>query len=145
MATILHDIKDLIKTKISGLKSGSDTIFQEVFDYPMGNFTKYPAVVIIPVAQEGDIITTKQNNRTFKFEISMYQENTPEGRTASQAMEAMVTAIDAFILAFDQDKNLNYQVDYIEVVRGSFKFRAQNGPFAFAVFEVDCKVLVQNY
>jgi len=146
MATTLKDVTALIKTKIEGLKDGSgDVIFQNVYDYPKGDFETYPVAVIIPTLAEGGIVTTKQNKRTFKFDVSLYQENTPAGRTSEQATDAMITAIDSFILAFDQDKNLNYQVSYVQVVKIDFSFRAQQGPFIFAVFQVECEVVVQNY
>lgn len=146
MATTLKSIRDLIKKKIEGLKdSNGDTIFQLVADYAKGSFESYPVAVILPVSVEGKLISTKQNVRMFNFEVTFYQENTPEGRTAEQANTAMTTAVDAFIQAFDQDKNLNYAVDYIKVVKMDFKFKAPNGPFVFATFQVECEVVVQNY
>lgn len=144
--TTLKTIRDLIKTKVEGLKdTGGVDIFQNVYDYAVGDFTKYPSAVILPISAEGVILTTKQNKRLFKFEVSMYQEQTPAGKTASEVNTLMTTAIDEFIKAFDQDKNLNFQVDYVSVVKMAFSFRAQTGPFVFAKFEVECEVLVQNY
>ena len=146
MATTIKDVSDLIKTKIQGLKDGSNnTIFQNVYDTAIGDITTYPVAVLLPKEWDGKILSTKQNDRHFKFEVSMYQENTPAGRTAQQARDVMVTAIDSFIEAFDQDKNLNFGVDYIKVTKGNFDFKAPNGPWVFAVFEVDCEVVVKNY
>lgn len=144
--TTLKTIRDLIKTKVQGILNDSgEVVFQDVFDYAQGEFTKFPSAVIIPIGADGVILTTRQNARVFKFEVSMYQEQTPSGKTSSEANAVMTTAVDAFIKAFDSDKNLNFQVDYIKVVKMEFNFRAQTGPFVFAKFEVECEVLVQNY
>jgi len=143
--TTLKTIRDLIKTKVEGLESNDIKIFQNVFDYAVGDFTKYPSAVILPIGAEGDILTTGQNKRLFRFEVSMYQEQTPAGKTAQEVNTLMTTAIDEFIKAFDQDKNLNFQVDYVNVVKMAFTFRAQTGPFVFAKFQVEAQVLVQNY
>lgn len=144
--TTLKTIRDLIKTKVEGLKdSDGNIIFQNVYDYAKGDFTTYPTAVILPTEAEGEIMTTKQNKRLFKFEVSMYQEQTPAGKTAQEVNDLMTTAIDKFIEAFDQDKNLGFQVDYVNVVKMAFSFRAQTGPFVFAKFEVEAQVLVQNY
>lgn len=143
--TTLKTIRDLIKTKVEGLEANGVPIFQNVYDYAKGDFTTYPSAVILPIEADGEIITTRQNKRTFKFEVSMYQEQTPAGKTAQEANDLMTTAIDEFIKAFDADKNLNFQVDYVQVVKMTFSFRAQTGPFVFAKFEVDAQVLVQNY
>lgn len=144
--TTLKTIRDLIKTKVQGILNDSgEVVFQDVFDYAKGEFTKWPSAVIIPTEASGVVITTRQNARVFKFEVSLYQEQTPSGKTSEQANTVMTTAVDAFIKAFDQDKNLNFQVNYVRVVKMDFNFRAQTGPFVFAKFEVECEVLVQNY
>ena len=144
--TTLKDIRDLIVTKIQGIKDvNNNAIFLDVFDYPMGEFTKYPSAVILPKNADGVILTTRQNARVFTFDVSLYQEQTPAGKTAQEANTVMTSAVDLFIKAFDSDKNLNFQVDYVRVVKMDFNFKAQTGPFVFAKFEVECEVLVQNY
>lgn len=142
MATKLVDIRELIKDKIAPFIAG------DVFEYPNGpaGLNKYPSAVILPTGgTEGEVQDTGRNLRVWAFDIFVYQEQTPSGKTKEQANDVMTTLIDNIVESFDKDNNLNFSVSRIRVVSMSFDYSGANGPYVIATFKVECEVLVQNY
>lgn len=146
-SSTVKDIRALIATKVGAVVDGSSQeIFQEVFEYPEGNFSKYPAAVVLPTGgSDGIVLDTARNERTFHFEVKCYQEQSEGGKGKEASNEALTTAVDALILAFDQDKDLGGEVELVRVVRMEFDFRGTHGTFDFATIHVDAMVVVPNY
>lgn len=88
---------------------------------------------------------THRNHRTFSFLVTLYHEQTDAGLTKSEVNDVMTEAIDAVIVAFDRDKNFNFEVEQVRVVKMDFDFKVVNGPFDFATFLVECVTVVPNY
>jgi hypothetical protein len=146
MIYTLAGISGLIKTKLEGLKDNNDVaILGDVFDYPQGDFKKFPACVIMPKSSSGELIDTARNERTFRFEIDLYQENTDSGKTKSEAMDIMKRIVDRITESFDTDKDLGGEVEIIRAVGATFDFRVAAGTFQFAAITVDCLTVVPNY
>jgi len=146
MTTTLEGLKALIKSKLQTLvDGGGDSIFGDIFDYPEGNFEKYPSIVILQTGADGNILDTARNERTFHFIINLYQEQSQVGKTKQEADILMTKASDAIIEAFDQDPDLGGTVEKIVVMEANFDFKVQQGTFNFATFKVDCVVIVDNY
>lgn len=147
--TTLETIRGRIAEKIRAIKATDNTdVFQHVFEYAKGpgDIASYPAVIILPTGgSDGEVKDTGRTLRTFNFEIFIYQEQTPSGKTKEEANETMTKAIDYFLVDFDQDNNLDFEVSRMRVAKMTFDFNAANGPYYIAKFEVACEVLVQNY
>lgn len=146
MKTTIEDIKELIVAKIEGLKGddGKD-IFNEVFPYAQGEFTKYPVAVIKAVGGRGTEIDTHRNERIFSFVASLYQEQSNAGKTKEEADEIMTKCSDAILKAFDQDKTLSDEVQIVRVVEFDLDFAVRAGTFNFGNFRIECLVVVPNY
>ncbi len=146
MATTLSECRDLIKTKLEALGGEDTPIFGEVFDYAQGDFTRFPAAVILPTGgSEGEVIDTHRNHRTFSFLTTCYFEQTNSTKTKEEVNDIMTSLVDQVIVAFDQDKNFNYAVEQVKVVKMDFDFKVANGTFDFASFQIDCVVVIPNY
>lgn len=147
MANTVKDISSALATKIAGLENESSIKhLAAVFEYPNGDFKKYPVAIILPTGgSEGKTIDTHRVERTFGFEITYYQEQDGSGKDKPDAYTAMREAIDATIVAFDQDRDLGGAVSQVNVVRMEFDFKASAGTGLFARFAVDCVAVVPNY
>ena len=146
MAKTIVDIQSAIKTKIETLKDESDiSIFGEVFDYANADFSKYPAVVIKPTGGSGNRIDTHRIERTFSFEVTLYQEQSKAGTNKKTASEKMASVSDQIIQAFDQDPSLSGALEQVNVVGYDFDFTVRPGMFNFAIFKLECLVIVENY
>lgn len=145
----LEAIREIVADKIRALVDGNnDPVFQNVYEYPNGpaGLDKYPSVVVLPTGgSQGEVKDTGRTLRTFSFEVYIYQEQTPAGKTKEEATEVMTKAIDYILIDFDRDNNLNFEISRMRVVKMEFDFNAQNGPYYIAKLTVDCEVLVQNY
>jgi hypothetical protein len=146
-ADTLVTIKALIKAKLQGLVDGlGASIFKDISDYPTAKFAGYPSVVIIQKGVTGNWLDTGRNERTFKFTIDLYQEQSKAGRTQDQADKIMAESVDAILTAFDQDKDFGGQLQIVRVVSATFDFKSGNTEtFNYATFEVDCVAIVPNY
>ena len=140
MSKTIATIQALILSKIQGLN-----LFKVVANNGEGNFTGYPAAVIMPTGGVGKIEANIVNERTFAFEIECYQEQSEQATNKVDAATKMTEICDAIILAFDQDRDLGGEVMRVEVVDYIFNFKAQQGTWNFATFKVNAIVLVQNY
>jgi hypothetical protein len=146
-ANTLVTIKALIKAKLLSLVDGvGASIFKDVVDYPTAKFAGFPSVVIIQKGVTGEWLDTGRNERTFKFTIDLYQEQTKVGRTQEQADQIMAESTDAILTAFDTDKDFGGQLQIVRVVSATFDFKsAATETFNYATFEVDCVAIVPNY
>jgi len=147
MQTTMEGIRALIKTKLESLtKDNGDPLFGEVFDYANGDFTKYPVAVVLPTGgSTGSGVDTHRIERTFSFQVTLYQEQSQAGKTKEEANDIMTKATDKVIIAFDQDPDLSGEIQIVRVVSMDYSFRVAAGTFTFATFQVDCAVIVPNY
>jgi len=93
------NIKDKIKDKID-----SNTKIQETHEYPAIKFNGYPAATIVPSDNENDFETTTTNQRTYAFQIRLFQEI--KHTTLDEAYEAMYDLIDDVLDDFDKDQSM---------------------------------------
>lgn len=145
MAQTITSILALLKSKLATLTISGSPAFGVVFDYADGDFEEYPAAVVTESGGRGQVIDTHRNQRTFQFTIKLYQEQSRAGKTKSEAADIMRACADAILTAFDQDKDLNGQVDIVRVVEFDTNFKIAAGTFNFATFKVDVVVLVHSY
>ncbi|MFZ2152289.1 MAG: hypothetical protein WAV09_04235 [Minisyncoccia bacterium] len=150
--TTLTDISDLIVTKLQDLVIEGDSpaddtdLFGEIKDYATNKFAKYPAVTVTPTGGiDGEMKDTGRNVRVYNFKITLWQEQTQAGASPAEADRIMKQACEKVILAFDEDRNFNYKVSRVKVVRMEFNYRVGAGTYDFATFDVNCEVVVPNY
>lgn len=139
------EIRALIKDKLAGL-GGSQPLIGSIFEYGEGEFTAYPAAVILPTGgSQGETIDTHRIHRTFSFIVTLYQEQTEAGKSKEEANDIMSECVDQIIEAFDRDKNFNFEVEVVQVVKMDFNFKQAQGTYDFATFQIDVRVIVPNY
>jgi hypothetical protein len=146
MATKQAEIRDLIVTKLEAIQDAdSNDIFVEVARYPHGDFSGYPSATVRIAGSSGKVIDTHRNERTFVFEVALYQEQSEQAKNADEANEAMLEAVDAVIEAFDQDKDLGGQVEIVRVVDYTANFVSKPGTLNFANFSIEAVAVLPNY
>jgi len=145
MKTTSEEIRDLIVAKLESLKIGSVDVFGEVFEYGQGDFSKYPVAVVRPTGGNGIEIDTHRNERTFLFDVSLYQEQTNAGKNKADANEKMIKAADLVTVMFDQDKDLGGEIQNVKVVKFNYDFKVAAGTYVFATYQVEARVVVPNY
>jgi len=146
MAKTISTIQTLISNKISSLIDGGGIpLIKVVTNYGNGDFSGYPAAVIIPTGGQGKIEDTAVNERTFTFDVMLYQEQSQQATNKTDAATKMTIICDAIIEAFDIDPDLAREVMKVEVVDYSFDFKPQTGTWNFATFKINAVVLVQHY
>ena len=146
MSKTLAQIKALIKAKLQTLVDGGGiSIFKDIYDYPTGKFTSFPAIVIVNTGASGTWLDCGRNERTFTFTLELYQEQLAN-KTQSEADIIMTACADAILTAFDTDKDLAGEVEIVRVVSATFDFKGGNTePFNFATFNIECVAIVPNY
>lgn len=145
MAKNIKDIRELIKAKIAGLEVEGAPAFAQVTGYAEGNFSGYPAAAIFPIGGRGIVIDTHRTERTFEFDVCLYQEQSEEGRDKLDADAALVSTLDAVIEAFDQDRDLGGEVEVIRVTSFQADFKTASGPFNYATVKVEAVVILPNF
>lgn len=145
MTTTLEGIIALIKTKLEGIQVDSEDAFGTVLDYADGDFGTYPTAVIVEVNGEGEVMDTHRNQRTHRYEVRLYQEQSRAGKTKQEAATLMRKITDQVLTAFDEDKDLGGEVDIVRVVSFDMNFKVAAGTFNFATFRLDVVVLVENH
>lgn len=145
MKTKAEEIRDLIVTKLQSLMTGNSVVFGEVFPYAQGEFSKYPVAVVRPTGGSGIEIDTHRNERTFTFDVTLYQEQNQAGKNKQEANEKMIKAADLVTIMFDQDKDLGGQVQNVKVVKFNYDFKVAAGTYIFATYQVEARVVVVNY
>jgi len=145
MKTKAEEIRDLIVAKLQALKIGTVVVFGEVFPYGQGEFSKYPVAVVRPTGGSGIEIDTHRNERTFTFDVTLYQEQTNAGKDKADANEKMIKAADLVTIMFDQDKDLGGQIQNVKVIKFNYDFKVAAGTYVFATYQVEARVVVLNY
>lgn len=140
MATTVKDIKALLVAAITTLG-----VFKQVVGYAEGNFSSYPAATIRPTGGSGRVIDTHRNERTFNFAITLFQEQGEPAKNKAQADQILTDCTDAVITAFDQDKDLNGNVEIVRVVAFEMDFKDRPGTYDFATIRVDVVAIVPSY
>lgn len=146
MATTAKDILALLVTKLGTIvDDNTNSVFGSIVDHADGDFKEYPAVVVRPTGGRGVVIDTHRIHRVFSFEIALYQEQSRAGKDKQEAADIMIDRLDRILLAFDQDKDLNNQVEIVQVLKFTTDFTVRAGTFNFARIDVDIRVIVPNY
>jgi len=143
--TTIAGIMALLKTKLEGIQINGADAFGVVLDHADGDFTNYPAAVITESGGKGQVIDTHRNQRTHEFTIKLYQEQSRAGKDKKKAADTMRAVTDAVLIAFDKDKDLSDEVDFVRVVEFDTSFKVAAGTFNFATFRVEAVVLVINH
>lgn len=94
----------LIRSKLLE-KLQTVTKLQQVLDYPVEEFTGYPAAFFIPAEGEGEWVTNAEDERSYTFDIHIYYDIEPGG--ISNAIAALFDCIDDVLDVFAQDKHLS--------------------------------------
>jgi hypothetical protein len=144
-STTIEDISGKIVTKVQAIRVAGKEIFGDVIDHADGDIKKYPAAQITIKGGRGSSLDTHRNERTFNFEIALYQEQSVAGVDKDEAATLMRQAADAILIAFDQDESLGGEVEIIRVVEFDTDFKVAAGTFNFAIFRIDCVVIVPDY
>ena len=138
--TTLAALKTAIKNKIEALSE-----IAVVFDYPEGDFKKFPAAVVTVTGGVGQVLDTHKNERTFNFMVRLYQEQSEAATDKASADQIMTAAADALLIAFDQDKDLGGASEIIRVVDFDLDFKQQPGTWNFATFKINVLVIVPSW
>lgn len=137
----------LIKTKLEGLVDGNGkAIFREVYDYPEGEFSDgYPVAVVRDLSSSGEVMDTSRNERTFSFEVVLYEEMLEGGaKNKKESTENLRAITDEVIKAFDADPQLSGNVMRVLVVEAEMDFTSRAGTFNFAKFIIEAKDFVST-
>ena len=94
-----ENIKNSIKTKLS-----ANTKFQAVYEYPALKFSGYPVATVVPSDNESDFESTTTNQRTYAFQIRLFQEI--KHKTLDEAYATIYDLIDDVLDDFDKDQSL---------------------------------------
>ncbi|MCP6719741.1 MAG: hypothetical protein KJI72_00225 [Patescibacteria group bacterium] len=107
---MLTDIKNEIKTLLDALKTAGTLGFvistdfkKDITDYNIG---KYPAAILAAPSISSEVITNRDNLRTYKFDILILEKG--ENVTSANQIETLVETI---IDKFDNDPTLNGKAD----------------------------------
>lgn len=87
------------------LATVSDLNSDTIFNYRKSSFDKYPAVVYFPADGDGEFADTQRTQRTYVFQINVYQERVEKG--ASDTESIMRQRVDDLITLFDTNKYLD--------------------------------------
>lgn len=143
------NISGLLNTKLSAITDGASptphTVIHEVHEYGESSFGGYPACVIIKKTGTGEMIDTKRIQRTWMFDVILYQEQSAVGKSQSEADEAMTDVVDRVTKSFDQDPDLNGQVMRVLIVGVELDYTVRSGTFNFAKFSIRVEGIVPNY
>lgn len=78
------------------------TQLENVSDDPVLQFTGYPAAIIIPSEGESDWETNVEDERTYAFEVILYEETKKQG--VGMALTKLFDAVDYVLDTFAEDK-----------------------------------------
>lgn len=139
------EIVALLETKLATVEVDGADAFGEIFAYAKADFSKYPVAVIKAAGGRGVEIDTHRIERTFSFDVTIYQEESHAGRTSEAATEIQTAVVDAVMQSFDRDPDLGGEVETVRVVEWDTNFGVRAGVFSFATFKVDVVAIVPNY
>jgi len=136
----------ILVDKITALeKSAGVNLFNDVIPRSEGNFTKYPVVTIDTKGGRGTRIDTHRIERTFVFEIKLWQEESQAGKTKEEAVDIMRAASEIVMESFDKDQDLSGEVETVNVVNFDYSFKVVPATFVFATYTIEVVVVLPNY
>jgi len=97
MATVYETLKDRIEVNL-----GNVAEIAEFFMYPKQEFKNYPAVTVIPIPGEVAFETTDEDERSYKFMLTLYYPIKPGG--VENAIDALYELSDKVMDEFSQDR-----------------------------------------
>ena len=146
-----------MSTNISGLKSKiidristEITTIQECVDYEKTGFRGFPAVTVVCSGNENDYYTTAENQRTFTFIITVYEqlEDVPlldnvSDNAKERAEEIMERVVSEIIDAFDEFYEFGSAADFCKAIPSAWGY-AKTGHGWCRVAQIKLEV-VQGY
>lgn len=93
-------IKNFILAKLQAIAK-----IQQATDNPELNFDGYPSAIIIPAEGASDWETNVEDERTYAFDVILYEETKKQG--ISVAINTLMDTVDDVLDAFAADKHLN--------------------------------------
>jgi hypothetical protein len=124
--------KAIIISKLESIKDDQtptpDTIFAEVLGTNTPSEEGYPLAYVLEKTGGGNILDTHRNEREWQFDIVIHQE--VGNKTAEQAYQALLDAVDRVIKSFDEDPMLldvhgQNQCKWVRVVPVGFEYSNQ--------------------
>lgn len=98
MATTYTTLRAFILEKLDAI-----TQLENVTDDPMLQFEGYPAAIIIPSEGESDWETNVEDERSYTFDVIIYEETKKQG--ISSAITKLFDTVDYVLDAFAADKH----------------------------------------
>ena len=134
-----QDIRVAIKTRLESL-TGPGNPIAFVYDYHKLGLAGYPSATFEPSSLSSQFLTTRENERTYVFDIVIHQEL--ESITRDEAIASLVTVSDAVIDMFDRDYSLGGAIEYMEAVPAEFgEIATPDGIIAYAKIMLRCHKL----
>ena len=144
-------------TNISGLKSKiidristEITTVQDVSDYEKAGFKGFPAVTVVCSGNENDYYTTAENQRTFTFIITVYEqlEDVPlldsvSDNAKERAEEIIERVVSEIIDTFDKFYEFGSAADFCRAIPSAWGY-AKTGHGWCRVAQIKLEV-VQAY
>ena len=111
---MIQTISDKLKTLFETLK-GTKKPFVNVLDYHTLDNTWYPYLTFEPIQFNATILDSCNNERTYVFELLIFQEETETG-WRKDAKEILTKAMDDVIDILDKNYTLDWAVLYVQPV-----------------------------
>lgn len=99
MATTYTTLRAQLLAKLQAISQ-----IAEVEDEPKLEFTQFPGAIIIPSEGESDYETNQEHERTYAFEIILYETTKDQG--IGEALTKLYDAVDYVMDAFAEDPQL---------------------------------------
>lgn len=104
-----------LKTLLEGINDeAGDPRFAEVLEHPSNDFAGYPAVVILPINMPSDYATNTHNQRSYTFDILIYQEL--DKIKYEEGFDRMRKYVDEIVNALDESQDLGGHVGFVRPV-----------------------------
>lgn len=125
-----------------------DTVFAEVLGTNTPSEEGYPLAYVLEKTGGGNILDTHRNEREWQFDITIHQE--VGNKTAEQAYEALLDAVDRVIKSFDEDPMLldehgQNQCKWVRVVPVAFEYASQETAIHRALLTVAVVDVVNRF
>ena len=140
--TNILELRTLIENKLKTLTWTWKPI-AVVFDYhTLENNWEYPYITFEPASLSWEYLDTKNNLRTYVFDIFIYQEIV--WRWRDKALEVLLNAFKQVVQAVDEDFTLGWKVDWwIEASSWDFwQIVSWDWKILFANIKLSCKIIV---
>lgn len=132
-------IRSTIVTLLSGITSGGNPIFANVYDFPNPNPAGYPCVIMDVVSDEGTFLDNITNLHVITFNIWVVQEITVKGNES--AVEALDGSSKLAIQALEKLTNasLSGSISWSLPTMGARKqVQTTNGPVYYKELILKC-------